>query len=120
MQKTYEEKAAFDVAVDSPLDGAMKVAPLNLKLGSLPVLLILYSTGQSSKHAGKKKRKRGVWPKASSAALVTPFFSQSVYKRDSESKTFGLFQRKYFMDGTLAKDSTTKTSAISYLPLLIQ
>ena len=40
-------------------------------------------------------------------------FSQNAYKGDSESKTFGLFQRTYFMDGTLAKNSTTNISAIS-------
>ena len=30
-----------------------------------------------------------------------------MYKGDSEEKKFGLFLRKYFMDGTLAKNSTT-------------
>ena len=34
--------------------------------------------------------RRGVWPKAKSIVFVTPFFSQSAYKRDSESKKLGL------------------------------
>ena len=33
-----------------------------------------------------------------------------MYKGDSEEKKFGLFLRKYFMDGTLAKNSTTNIS----------
>ena len=40
-------------------------------------------------------------------------FSQSAYKGDSESKKFVLFQRTYFMDGTLTKNSNIKISAIS-------
>ena len=37
-------------------------------------------------------------------------FWSKVYKGDSEEKKFGLFLRKYFMDGTLAKNSTTNIS----------
>ena len=51
--------------------------------------------------------------------IVAIFFSQSAYKGDWESKRFGLFQRTYFMDSTLAKDSTTNISAISQLLVLI-
>ena len=37
-------------------------------------------------------------------------FWSKVYKGDSEEKKFGLFLRKYFTDGTLAKNSTTNIS----------
>ena len=47
-----------------------------------------------------------------SFVLVTPFSSQTAYKGDSESRKFGFFQRTYLMDGTVAKNSTTKISAI--------
>ena len=40
--KKCEEKDAFHVAVDGPLDGAIKVAPSNFKVCSLCVPCILY------------------------------------------------------------------------------
>ena len=41
LQEKSEEKDAFDVAGDGPLDGASKGVPyLNLKFGSLQVLYI--------------------------------------------------------------------------------
>ena len=45
--KKIEEKDAFDVTVDGPLDSAIKGAPLNLKVRSLCILYILYSAEQT-------------------------------------------------------------------------
>ena len=42
-KKKSEEKGAFDVAVDGPIDGAS----LNLKFGSLRILYVLYSAEQT-------------------------------------------------------------------------
>ena len=42
-----EEKDAFDLAVDGPLEDAIKGAPLNFKFGSLRTLYILYRTEQT-------------------------------------------------------------------------
>ena len=47
LQKKCEEKDTFDFAVNGPLQGAMKGPLLNLKFGSLRVLYILYSAGQT-------------------------------------------------------------------------
>ena len=45
--KKIEEKDAFGVTVDGPLDSAIKGAPLNLKVRSLCILYILYSAEQT-------------------------------------------------------------------------
>ena len=44
-KKKIEEKDAFDVAGDGSLDNAIKGTPLNLKVGSLRIINILYSIG---------------------------------------------------------------------------
>ena len=49
----------------------------------------------------------------------TIFFSKYIQGRPG-TKKIGLFQRKYFIDGTLKKNSNTKMSAISLLPVLIK
>ena len=46
LQKKYEGKNAFGVAVDGSLDDAINSTPLNLKFGSLRVPYILYSAEQ--------------------------------------------------------------------------
>ena len=53
-------------------------------------------------HAGKRKKEgegvgAGCSPKVQSIVLL------AIFKENSKSKKFGLFQRTYFMDGTLAK-----------------
>ena len=50
-----------------------------------------------------------VWPK------VFKWQKKSAYKGDSKSRKVALFQRMYFMDVTLAKNSATSISAISCL-----
>ena len=48
------------------------------------------------------------------------FFLKTHTKETRNQKKFGLFQRTYFMDSTLAKNSTTITSEVSQLSVLIQ
>ena len=50
---------------------------------------------------------------------MTPFFSQSVYIGNSESKKFGLFKRHYFMDGTLAKIAKIRLGFLNMFPVLV-
>ena len=123
------KKDAFDVAVDGPLDGAIKVAPLSLRFGSLRVLYILYSAERTESliksidkvHMWVKERERGAGLIKSVIYCLsdTIFFSKYIQGRPGIKK-IGLFQRKYFMDGTLVKNSNTKMSAISLLPVLIK
>ena len=67
-----------------------------------------------------KERERGAGLiKSVIYCLSDTFFSKYIQGRPGIKK-IGLFQRKYFMDGTLVKNSNTKMSAISLLPVLIK